>query len=124
MLLRYGLAEDTEAAQNVLVLLVLGGLNACLLNITNFQVTADTSAVMLNVLGNVKNCIGIVVSVLIFGNPLLVEQVLGVAVCLIGVYYYQRHGGTLSAPPPQTQQSVTTVEIPDVLEEGSRRGAT
>merc|ERR1719263_2073725 len=89
MLLHYGFMYDFEATQNVLILLGMGGMNACLLNITNFQVTADTSAVMLNVLGNVKNCIGIGVSVLIFGNPLLLEQAFGVAVCLFGVYLYQ-----------------------------------
>lgn len=120
LLLRYGLLQDPEASQNVLVLLVMGGLNACLLNITNFQVTADTSAVMLNVLGNVKNCIGIGVSVLIFGNQLLLEQVVGVAVCLVGVYFYQQYGGAVKTPPPQTEQSGKAVELPAVLEEGGR----
>merc|ERR1712232_541657 len=116
-LLQYGLAQDMEATQNVLVLLVMGGLNACFLNITNFQVTADTSAVMLNVLGNVKNCIGIGVSVLIFGNPLLLEQAMGVVVCLIGVYFYQKHGGAVKTPPPAPPQAV---ELPATasLEEG------
>lgn len=116
MLLRYGLAQDAEAAQNVLLLLVLGGLNACLLNITNFQVTADTSAVMLNVLGNVKNCVGIGVSVLIFGNPLLMEQALGILICLVGVYFYQKKGGVIkTTAPPKTDG----VELqPAVVEEG------
>eukprot|EP00913_Durusdinium_trenchii_P035515 g33235.t1 len=42
-------------------LLVLSGLNACLLNIANFLVTSYTSPVTLQVLGNVKSCLSIAV---------------------------------------------------------------
>jgi solute carrier family 35 protein E4 len=122
LLLRYGLMQDEKAAQTVIMLLILGGLNACFLNITNFQVTADTSAVMLNVLGNVKNCIGIIVSVLIFGNPLLIEQVFGVIVCLVGVYFYQKYGSTVKPPPSPAPKNGGSVELPAIPELDSRRG--
>jgi len=122
LLLYYGFEQDERAAANVLSLLILGGLNACLLNITNFQVTADTSAVMLNVLGNVKNCIGIGVSVLIFGNPLLAEQAVGVAVCLVGVWFFQKYGSTLKEPssstPAKPQENIIAELANVVMEEG------
>jgi len=108
---------------NVFFLLTLGGLNACLLNITNFQVTADTSAVMLNVLGNVKNCIGIGVSVLIFGNPLLLEQAIGVVICLVGVWFYQKYGSSLketTTSEASSKESNIIAELSNVIMEEGR----
>lgn len=74
-------------------LLVVGGLTACLLNLTNFLVTSYTSAVTLQVLGNVKCCLSIAVSVAVFRNPLHIIQGVGVAICLFGVGLYNRYGG-------------------------------
>ncbi|CAJ1347254.1 unnamed protein product [Effrenium voratum] len=74
----------------VLMLLVISGLNACLLNIANFLVTSYTSPVTLQVLGNVKSCLSIAVSVAIFRNSLTVEQAIGVGTCLIGVWLYNQ----------------------------------
>ena len=74
----------------VLFLLILSGLNACLLNIFNFLVTSYTSPVTLQVLGNVKSCLSIAVSVAIFRNSLTGEQAMGVATCLIGVWLYNQ----------------------------------
>merc|ERR1711865_1123001 len=77
-------------------------MNACLLNITNFLVTAYTSPVTLQVLGNVKSCLSIVVSVAIFGNALRPLQGLGVVICLVGVWLYQRHGGVIKTEVPKS----------------------
>eukprot|EP00747_Dinoflagellata_sp_TGD_P028700 gnl/TRDRNA2_/TRDRNA2_133428_c0_seq1.p1 gnl/TRDRNA2_/TRDRNA2_133428_c0~~gnl/TRDRNA2_/TRDRNA2_133428_c0_seq1.p1 ORF type:complete len:370 (+),score=56.38 gnl/TRDRNA2_/TRDRNA2_133428_c0_seq1:54-1163(+) len=79
----------------LMMLLAFGGLNACLLNLTGFLVTAQTSDVMLQVLGNVKNCLNIAVSIAVFRNEIQVAQVFGVIVCLAGVWLYQRKGGTV-----------------------------
>jgi drug/metabolite transporter (DMT)-like permease len=87
--------EPSSGTAKVTMLLFLGGLNACLLNITNFLVTAYTNAVTLQVLGNVKSCLGIAVSVAIFGNPLRPLQGLGMVICLVGVWAYQRYGGVV-----------------------------
>lgn len=84
-------------SRNVIVLVLLSGINAFLLNISTFLVTAYTSAVMLQVLGNVKSCVGIVISVLIFRNPLSRMQGVGVLVCLFGVWVYQRETALLKA---------------------------
>lgn len=80
----------------VIMLLILGGTNACLLNIANFVVTSYTSPVTLQVLGNVKSCFSIIISVLIFRNQLRLMQGLGVAVCLYGVHVYDKKGGAIN----------------------------
>jgi len=84
----------------VWLLLLAGGSIACLLNITNFLVTAYTSAVTLQVLGNVKNCMAIGVSVLIFRNDLHLLQAVGVSICLFGVGIYNKKGGIVKKVEP------------------------
>eukprot|EP00439_Symbiodinium_sp_Y106_P068977 s2915_g11.t2 len=88
--------DGVTGAGQVLFLLMLSGLNACLLNIANFLVTSYTSPVTLQVLGNVKSCLSIAVSVAIFRNSLTLEQAIGVCTCLIGVWMYNQK----SSPGP------------------------
>lgn len=83
-------SEPVTGCATVLLLLIFSGLNACLLNIANFLVTSYTSPVTLQVLGNVKSCLSIAVSVAIFRNSLTLEQAMGVATCLIGVWLYNQ----------------------------------
>lgn len=82
---------------NVLMLLVISGLNACLLNVFNFMVTSYTSPLTLQVLGNVKSCLGIAISVAIFRNTLTLHQGIGVVVCLFGVWLYNQKGAELKS---------------------------
>jgi len=86
-------------------------MNACLLNISNFLVTAYTSPVTLQVLGNVKNCLSIPTSVCIFGNPLEVEQIIGVLTCLFGVWLYNR--ATSSSAASEKSKKSTEMMAPD-----------
>jgi drug/metabolite transporter (DMT)-like permease len=83
-----------------IALLVLGSCNACLLNLANFLVTKYTSAVTLQVLGNVKSCLNIGVSLLIFQNKFQATQGVGVAVCLLGTWVYNNRGGKLESAKP------------------------
>lgn len=91
-------APPVTGVGHVISLLVLSGFNACALNIMNFLVTSYTGPVTLQVLGNVKGCASIAVSVAIFGNALLGSQVVGVSTCLVGVWIYTNKGGTIKAP--------------------------
>lgn len=75
------------------VLVLLSGLVAFFLNICNFLVTKCTSAVALQVLGNVKVVISIVVSLFIFGNEVSTSSILGCAITLVGVAVYNRAKG-------------------------------
>lgn len=95
MLLIQGLAGAVRGVPYVILMLIASGLNACLLNVANFLVTAYTSAVTLQVLGNVKSCLSIAISVAIFRNQLLPAQTFGVVTCLFGVWVYNKYGGTV-----------------------------
>mmetsp|Transcript_2824 Transcript_2824/g.3563 ORF Transcript_2824/g.3563 Transcript_2824/m.3563 type:complete len:92 (+) Transcript_2824:2-277(+) len=75
------------------MLLSFSGVNACFLNISGNLVTAHMGAVMMQILGNLKACISIVISVAIFRNPVSPVQMAGVAVCLFGVWIYNSKGG-------------------------------
>jgi solute carrier family 35 protein E4 len=88
----------THGTGTVVLLLALSGVTAWALNIMNFLVTAYTGPVTLQVLGNVKSCASIAVSVAIFGNPLLGSQIAGVGTCLLGVWIYTNRGGVVKPP--------------------------
>lgn len=92
-------APATKGWTMVVCLLSLTALNAWCLSISNFLVTYYTSPVTLQVLGNVKTCLSIGVSVVIFRNPLHLSQCVGVAACLFGVWLYGRKGKVLTAQP-------------------------
>lgn len=108
---------STTGIFRVLVLLVISGLNACLLNISNFLVTFHTNAVTLQVLGNVKTVLSIGVSVCIFRNPLSMSQAVGCMVCLGGVWIYNSKGKSFKdkKPPPK----VTPLADPNGLSNGT-----
>lgn len=61
---------------------------AYFVNLTNFLVTKHTSALTLQVLGNAKGAVAVVVSILIFKNPVSVTGMLGYTLTVIGVILY------------------------------------
>ncbi|GMH30571.1 hypothetical protein Nepgr_032414 [Nepenthes gracilis] len=61
---------------------------AYIVNLTNFLVTKHTSALTLQVLGNAKGAVAVVVSILIFRNPVSVTGMLGYSLTVIGVVLY------------------------------------
>ncbi|XAR65890.1 hypothetical protein NMG60_11011884 [Bertholletia excelsa] len=61
---------------------------AYFVNLTNFLVTKHTSALTLQVLGNAKGAVAVVVSILIFRNPVSVTGMLGYSLTVIGVVLY------------------------------------
>jgi len=68
--------------------LIISGFIAFILNIMNLLVTKYTSAVTLQVLGNVKVVLSIIVSVLIFHNEVSFLSWIGCSITLIGVNWY------------------------------------
>ena len=71
-------------------LVFASGVVAFALNLCNFIVTKQTSAVTLQVLGNIKVVISIGVSLLIFGNPISSWSAAGCVITLAGVYAYNK----------------------------------
>lgn len=63
---------------------------AYFVNLTNFLVTKHTSALTLQVLGNAKGAVAVVVSILIFKNPVSVTGMLGYTLTVIGVILYSQ----------------------------------
>ncbi|CBI30441.3 hypothetical protein AAG906_036072 [Vitis piasezkii] len=61
---------------------------AYFVNLTNFLVTKHTSALTLQVLGNAKGAVAVVISILIFRNPVSVTGMLGYMLTVIGVVLY------------------------------------
>ncbi|KAG5071513.1 hypothetical protein AAZX31_03G068300 [Glycine max] len=68
--------------------LLLSSSLAYFVNLTNFLVTKHTSALTLQVLGNAKGAVAVVVSILIFKNPISMIGMLGYALTIIGVILY------------------------------------
>lgn len=71
----------------VYYLLFNSGLAYCV-NLTNFLVTKHTSALTLQVLGNAKGAVAVVVSILLFRNPVSVTGMLGYTLTVCGVILY------------------------------------
>jgi len=84
--------EISPNAPMVMGLTLLSGVTACLLNIFNFLVTYYTSAVVLQILGNVKVVLAIAFSSVIFGNEVSTMQWLGSGICILGCVLYQQKG--------------------------------
>eukprot|EP01018_Ginkgo_biloba_P035480 Gb_40123 [translate_table: standard] len=61
---------------------------AYFVNLTNFLVTKHTSALTLQVLGNAKGAVAVVVSILLFRNPVSVTGMLGYTLTVFGVILY------------------------------------
>ncbi|KAJ6424875.1 hypothetical protein OIU84_025614 [Salix udensis] len=61
---------------------------AYFVNLTNFLVTKHTSALTLQVLGNAKGAVAVVISILIFQNPVSVTGIFGYSITVTGVFLY------------------------------------
>ncbi|CAA2955188.1 probable sugar phosphate/phosphate translocator At3g11320 [Olea europaea var. sylvestris] len=73
---------------NIVWLLLFNSALAYFVNLTNFLVTKHTSALTLQVLGNAKGAVAVVISILIFRNPVSVTGMLGYSLTVIGVILY------------------------------------
>lgn len=69
-------------------LLIFNSSLAYFVNLTNFLVTKHTSALTLQVLGNAKGAVAVVVSILIFRNPVSVTGMAGYTLTVLGVILY------------------------------------
>ncbi|CAM0958003.1 unnamed protein product [Alopecurus aequalis] len=85
----FGAAATLAREDPSFVWLLLGNSSlAYLVNLTNFLVTKHTSPLTLQVLGNAKGAVAVVVSILIFKNPVTVMGMLGYGVTIVGVILY------------------------------------
>ncbi|MED6122099.1 hypothetical protein PIB30_036613 [Stylosanthes scabra] len=73
---------------SIMWLLIFNSALAYFVNLTNFLVTKHTSALTLQVLGNAKGAVAVVISILIFRNPVSVTGMLGYSLTVFGVVLY------------------------------------
>ncbi|KAG6490831.1 probable sugar phosphate/phosphate translocator At3g11320 [Zingiber officinale] len=73
---------------NVIWYLLINSSLAYFVNLTNFLVTKHTSALTLQVLGNAKGAVAVVISILIFKNPVSFTGMAGYTLTVIGVILY------------------------------------
>ena len=70
--------------------LLVSGFMAFALNISNFETTKKTSALTVTVAGNVKHILTIVLSIVIFKNPISSTNFLGSVVAIGGAAWYSK----------------------------------
>lgn len=68
--------------------LLLNCVIAFSVNLTNFLVTKCTSPLTLQVLGNAKGAVAVVISILLFKNPVSSAGMIGYTITLLGVVFY------------------------------------
>eukprot|EP00249_Psilotum_nudum_P009421 c21925_g2_i1 orf=768-1796(-) len=73
---------------SIIYMLILNSSMAYFVNLTNFLVTKHTSALTLQVLGNAKGAVAVVVSILLFRNPISVIGMTGYGLTVFGVILY------------------------------------
>jgi uncharacterized membrane protein len=105
LVMERGLVHDAGARSIGLWLCVgASSVVAFALNLAQFLVTQATSAVTLQVLGNIKVVLLILLSVAIFGNEVSLQAAAGCALCIVGVVLYNR--ATARKPDAAKQQRV------------------
>jgi hypothetical protein len=86
-----GVFAQVSASRTDVFFVVFLALNASLayfVNLLNFLVTKHTSALTLQVLGNGKGVAAVVVSVMVFRNPVTFASVIGYLITVSGVMSY------------------------------------
>ncbi|XP_010242765.1 PREDICTED: UDP-galactose transporter 1 [Nelumbo nucifera] len=100
--------QTHESVFSSLIIIFSSGVLAFFLNFSIFYVIHSTTAVTFNVAGNLKVAVAILVSWMIFRNPISVLNAVGCGVTLIGCtfYGYVRHKLSQQAPgTPRTPQT-------------------
>ncbi|XP_041028608.1 UDP-URONIC ACID TRANSPORTER 1 [Juglans microcarpa x Juglans regia] len=70
------------------LLLLINSVLAYSANLSNFLVTKHTSALTLQVLGNAKGAVAVVISILLFRNPVTAVGIGGYTITVLGVIFY------------------------------------
>ena len=76
---------------SLLLALLLNGLLAFSLNVSNVIAVSKTSILFLSVCSPIRDATVILMSVVVFGAPLLPIQILGFSLSLLGLYLYNEY---------------------------------
>uniref|UniRef100_A0A6M2EYC9 Sugar phosphate transporter domain-containing protein n=1 Tax=Populus davidiana TaxID=266767 RepID=A0A6M2EYC9_9ROSI len=99
-----------ESVWPAIIIIFSSGVLAFCLNFSIFYVIHSTTAVTFNVAGNLKVAVAVLVSWLIFHNPISAMNAVGCAITLVGCtfYGYVRHMLSQQSPPPGTPRTPRT----------------
>ncbi|CAL9094805.1 unnamed protein product [Musa acuminata var. zebrina] len=99
-----------ESVSSAMFIIFGSGVSAFCLNFSIFHVIHSTTAVTFNVAGNLKVAVAVLVSWLIFRNPISVMNAFGCAVTLLGCtfYGYVRHKLSQQTVVPGTPRTPRT----------------
>lgn len=75
-----------------ILILIAHGMLAFALNIANFNAVKEGGPLMMNVVGNVKQVVMILLSVFMFGNKIKMIGIVGSVICISGSMWYT-YGG-------------------------------
>ena len=82
--------ENSLESPSFFFILAMNCLLAFSVNLTNFLVTKCTSPLTLQVLGNAKGAVAVVVSIFLFRNPVSPVGMFGYSITIMGVVAYSR----------------------------------
>ena len=114
LFLEAGVFHQVFANRSDVFFVVFLALNASLayfVNLLNFLVTKYTSALTLQVLGNGKGVAAVVVSVMIFKNPVTVYSLVGYMITISGVMLYMFAKRSAAAAKPIFQKDTGAVSV-------------
>ncbi|XP_057987043.1 GDP-mannose transporter GONST5 isoform X2 [Hevea brasiliensis] len=102
--------DTHQSVWSSLVIIFSSGVVAFCLNFSIFYVIHSTTAVTFNVAGNLKVAVAVMVSWLIFRNPISALNAVGCGITLLGCtfYGYVRHMLSQQPPPPGTPRTPRT----------------
>eukprot|EP00249_Psilotum_nudum_P025176 c29411_g1_i1 orf=241-1242(-) len=117
-----GVLSWIESQGSVIALSIIfsSGIFAFCLNFSIFYVIKTTTAVTFNVAGNMKVAVAIIISWLIFRNPISSLNAIGCAITLIGCTFYGYARHRLSEDPKH-QASEKLVDILPLVHEKSEK---
>ena len=78
----------TDKEWTIYLLFLFNGFTAFALNVSNFEATKSTSPLVINIAGNIKQVCMIIISVIVFKQPLSVKSVIGCIVTIAGSFWY------------------------------------
>ncbi|KAF3445663.1 hypothetical protein FNV43_RR10839 [Rhamnella rubrinervis] len=91
-----------------LIIIFSSGVLAFCLNFSIFYVIHSTTAVTFNVAGNLKVAVAVLVSWMIFRNPISAMNAVGCAITLVGCTFYGYVRHIISQQPPGTPRTPRT----------------
>ncbi|RVW17765.1 UDP-galactose transporter 1 [Vitis vinifera] len=100
--------QTHESIGPALIIIFSSGVLAFCLNFSIFYVIHSTTAVTFNVAGNLKVAVAVMVSWLIFRNPISAINAVGCSVTLVGCTFYGYVRHKLSQQPPGTPRTPRT----------------